>query len=106
MDDFFLKKISGFITFLAAVIAFFGVIIFWIFAASNNLRPSEFFKGLAIFIPSIIVLLFVNQTKFWRDNLKPKKLKDLETEINIIKKQIEKKELFLKLNSIKKDEVS
>lgn len=87
-----LKKICGFITILTSIACFIVAIV----VLFTEVRYSdEFVLTFAAILISTSIFYFSFSTKFW--NTKPKPIKDLDNELEIIKKNIEKKELLNKL---------
>ena len=94
-----LKKICGFITILTSI-AVFLVAMVVLFTEAR--RAEDFIATFAAILISISVFYFSFTTKFWNTNTKSKPIIDLDNELEIIKKQIEKKELRNKLDLVEK----
>ena len=95
-----MKKISGYISFLIAV----GMLTTSIFAPiADNLRERSTVPGiigLLIFSP---MLYFVYKSKFWEPSTSSKPILKLDTDLEVLKKEIEKEELLKKLSALEKE---
>ena len=95
-----MKKISGYISFLIAV----GMLTTSIIAPiTDNLRERSTVPGiigLLIFSP---MLYFVYKSKFWEPSTSSKPILKLDTDLEVLKKEIEKEELLKKLSALEKE---
>jgi hypothetical protein len=93
-----LTIISGYIAAIGAV----GWLIFliWIFADKplHNRYLHEILLWLSGFIPVVSITVYLIKTEFWKSN--PSDIEVIEMENQLIKKQIEQKELKIKLNDL------
>ena len=92
-----MKKTTGAISFLGSGIGLiFLVYVFF----DEELYCEDLLLWIGLFILSICVLHYCFSTKFWTSKISV--LDDLERENQIIKKQIEKRELLAKLENFEK----
>jgi len=106
-----MKKASGILTFIgclvAVIISIAGIIINYSkYHETDNYNKEQSLIYAMLFIVPLTIygfgIYFTVKTKFGTTN--PSVLDNLERENEIIKKQIEKKELLLKLESLEKNE--
>ncbi len=95
-----MKKVTGAIIFIAAIISFFALI--FVLFKEELYEDEEIFPWFGALIISCAAIHYTISTKFW--NTKLSILESLDRETEIIKKQIEKKELLAKLESLEKNE--
>jgi hypothetical protein len=87
--------ISGYIAAIGAV----GWLIFLIWNNPLHNKDLEWILSwLSGFIPVVSIAVYVIKTKFWKRN--PSDIEVIEMENQLIKKQIEQKELKIKLNDL------
>jgi len=103
MKKEFFYLVSGYLIFLTSIPSIIGAVIFLVFSFFfGNLHNDQAFGSSSTLLIGTIVFFFVYSTRFWKQGQKPKQLRDIDNEIEIIKKQIEKNKLLLKYNSIRK----
>lgn len=95
-----MKKTTGAISFLGTCIGFIFLIYVFFDEELYEGRDKGLLVWIALFILSICVFHYCFSTKFWTS--KNSVIDNLERENEIIKKQIEKRELLLKLENLEK----
>ncbi len=94
-----MKKITGAITFLAAITGL--IFLIYILFEENIFREAEGgFAWIGFFLLALSVIHYTVSNKFWTSKLTL--LESLDRETEIIKKQIEKRELLTKLEKLEK----
>lgn len=95
-----MKKATGAISFFGAIVS----LIFLIYIFFDEELYDDNDKGLllwiALFILSLCVIYFCFASKFWTSKISV--IESLDRENEIIKKQIEKRELLAKLENLEK----
>ena len=94
-----MKKITGALTFLAAIAGLI-LLIFILFEDNVFRRADEGFAWIGLFLLALSVIHYTVSTKFWTSKLTL--LESLDRETEIIRKQIERRELLTKLESLEK----
>lgn len=96
-----MKKTTGVISFFGTGIGLiFLIYIFFYEEVYNQTRDYGFLLWIALFILGICVLHYCFSSKFWTSKISI--IESLERENEIIKKQIEKRELLTKLENLEK----
>lgn len=95
-----MKKITGAITFLAAVAGLILLIVISIKEPEDVFRDEGKFAWIGLFLLSLCIIHYTVSTKFWTSKLTL--LESLDRETEIIKKQIEKRELLTKLENLER----
>lgn len=94
-----MKKITGGITFISAGAGL--IFLFFVLFTENVFREAEGgFAWIGFFLLSLTIIHYTVSTKFWTSKLTA--LESLDRETEIIKRQIEKRELLAKLESLER----
>ena len=97
-----MKKITGAIAFLAAIAGLI-FLVFILFEEKVFREAESGFAWIGFFLLALNVIHYTVSTKFWTSKLTL--LESLDRETEIIKKQIEKRELLTKLENLERNEM-